>query len=501
MHESTKYLEEEAIPFPDALITSSRAIGYNMKTAVADVVDNSISARAKTVEIQWRWQGRETWIAVVDDGEGMNLNELIAAMRLGSVDPAQERSPADLGRFGLGLKTASFSQCKSLTVLSKKDGYAVVTRTWDLDLVRELKAWRLTSWTPGIPEFETWKRFLEERGSGTVVLWTKLDRILGDKENLQDADKAEFVSNLKDTADHLGLTFHKFLEQQGGLKLNLSINGEPIEPFDPAVSSAGEKRRLLDKRVRSAGAVEIQGMTVPYFPSLTPEEHREWKSSAWYDMQGFYVYRGKRLLVAGDWLGMFRKAESSKHARVFIDLKNSEDHSWRIDVKKSMAIPPSELHQTLRQAAQEARMASEMMFGKRLYANMSGLEQHKEVPPIWKLGKSHEGNLIPELNSKNPLIRLNLEKPSSAGLAHLLKVIARELPVHQIIAANEKDPDRLFHQPLSEATQGDIDAAIAMVRQFIEDGRPRAWAVSHVVSLGFFDGIRAQVLAELEARI
>jgi hypothetical protein len=501
MHDSINYLEEEAIPFPDALITSSRAIGYNMKTAIADIIDNSISAKAKNIEIQWRWQEKESWIAVVDDGDGMNLNELVAAMRLGSLDPVEERNPTDLGRFGLGLKTASFSQCKSLTVLSKKDGYAPVTRTWDLDLVRELKAWKLTSWTPDIPEFDEWRKLLEQRDSGTIILWTKLDRILGEKRAYREQDKVEFISNLSDAVDHLGLTFHKFIEQKGVQKVNLTINGTPITAFDPAINSAGSKRRLLEKRERNEGAVEIQGMTLPYFPTLSPEEHREWRSTSWYDMQGFYVYRGKRLLVAGDWLGMFRKAESSKHARVFIELQNTEDHNWKIDVKKSMAIPPSELAQTLRQAAQEARMASEMMYGKRKETYTSGLEGYEEIPPLWKLGSSQGGIITPELNSNHPLIQLNLEKPTKAKLNYLLKVIARELPMHQIIAANEKDPDKLLQHPRKEATQEDLDAAFSIARQFIEAGKPRAWAITHTVSFSFFEGIRTQVQVELEAKL
>ena len=390
MSDFEKYLEEEAIPFPDALITSSRAIGYNLKTAISDIIDNSISASAKSIDIQWGWKDQKSWIAVVDDGSGMNLEELVAAMRLGSVDPAEERKLSDLGRFGLGMKTASFSQCKSLTVLSKKEGYHSVSRTWDLDLVRELKEWRLTSMLPEMDEFSEWKSQLDKNGSGTVVLWTKLDRIIGEPDSFNEQDRIEFVACLKDVVDHVGVTFHRFLDLKGASKVAITINGTVIDSFDPGIASAGSKRRLLEKRERNDGAVEIQGMTIPYFATLSPEEHREWRSNQWYDLQGFYVYRGKRLLVAGDWLGMFRKSEASKHARVFINLKNSEDHSWRIDVKKSMAIPPADLNKVLRQAAQEARIASEMMFGKRQSARRVSEANDVADIPVWHLKKTRD---------------------------------------------------------------------------------------------------------------
>src|SRR5690606_23319836 len=126
---------EETPPKAGAMINTFRAFGYNLQTAIADIIDNSISAGAKNVWIQYEWNGENSFVTITDDGSGMDKNELIKAMTPGSKDPMDDRDENDLGRFGLGLKTSSFSQCKALTVLTKKNNQDVIKRHWDLDFV------------------------------------------------------------------------------------------------------------------------------------------------------------------------------------------------------------------------------------------------------------------------------------------------------------------------------------------------------------------------------
>ena len=143
MIDYSKYQTTSAIPEASSMIETFRAIGYNIETAIADIIDNSISANSKNIWINFEWKGSKTWLSIKDDGIGMNDAELIQAMRPGSKNPLQERNQKDLGRFGLGLKTASFSQARKLTVISKKADYKSVFWTWDLDFVNKTGNWDL----------------------------------------------------------------------------------------------------------------------------------------------------------------------------------------------------------------------------------------------------------------------------------------------------------------------------------------------------------------------
>lgn len=177
VHPAYEIVEPDAAAMTEAL----RAFGYDLSTAIADILDNSISAKAKKIDVQFHWAGARSWIRISDDGNGMDADELKAAMRLRSRNPREERAAADLGRFGLGLKTASFSQCRRLTVRSKKRGRTSTTRCWDLDYIEAEKTWALiegahpdtteASFTQQVAEFDG------EDSSGTVVMWEKLDRV------------------------------------------------------------------------------------------------------------------------------------------------------------------------------------------------------------------------------------------------------------------------------------------------------------------------------------
>jgi HSP90 family molecular chaperone len=155
---------EIANPSPKSTINSYRSFGYNLSTAIADIIDNSISANAKEIHIEYKWDGQNSYILILDNGDGMNCEELVLAMTPGSKDPEEERAENDLGRFGMGLKTASFSQCKRLTCISKKTGYAIIKRCWDIDFVNQENEWRLLDSVSN-------ETFLDKiENSGTLVL-------------------------------------------------------------------------------------------------------------------------------------------------------------------------------------------------------------------------------------------------------------------------------------------------------------------------------------------
>jgi len=180
-------------------IISLRDIGYSFDTALADIIDNSISANAKIIKIFASAEDKKA--AIIDDGTGMSQAELIEAMRLGSKNPHEERHSNDLGRFGLGLKTASFSQCKKLTVISKYNGHTFGYR-WDLEYISKNNKWLLQEIKINQYENELWYEKLTGLSSGTIVVWEDIDRY----------EEEVFNIKLSDLNEHLALVFHRFLE-------------------------------------------------------------------------------------------------------------------------------------------------------------------------------------------------------------------------------------------------------------------------------------------------
>ena len=228
------------------LLESMRAIGYDAAAAAADLVDNSITANARSVSIRFD-PGRPRALAVIDDGTGMDDVGLLAAMRHGSQSPADRRAENDLGRFGLGLKTASMSQCRRLTVVSRRVGGAPHGMVWDLDTVIATQ-----DWTVGVleqKELET-VPFLDEllaRPSGTLVVWEKLDRIAdGDP-----GDGSVLSDRMTQVGDHLARVFHRYLSGNP-TRLRLDVNLQPVAPIDPFLESegalAGEEERICATR-------------------------------------------------------------------------------------------------------------------------------------------------------------------------------------------------------------------------------------------------------------
>ncbi|MGH7989730.1 MAG: ATP-binding protein, partial [Limisphaerales bacterium] len=166
-----------AEPFASSMSESLRAFGYDLPSAIADLVDNSIFAEARSIWIDFNWDGENSSICVTDDGRGMTEKEILDAMRPGSRNPLDARDPKDLGRYGLGLKTASFSQCRRLTVRSTRKGNKEsVTRCWDLDFIREKNKWLLLR--NAREQSEPCLNRLRKMNHGTSVLWEKMDRIV-----------------------------------------------------------------------------------------------------------------------------------------------------------------------------------------------------------------------------------------------------------------------------------------------------------------------------------
>lgn len=432
-------------PFAPTLIESTRAIGYSLESAVADIIDNSIAADATSVKISFFPIGDE-YISILDNGFGMSSDELTQAMQYGSKNPLEGRAEKDLGRFGLGLKTASLSQCRVLTVASMKAGQLSIRR-WDIDYVRKSGLWSLLSIDEdaeihGIPAIDE----LLKQGKGTLVVWQKLDRL---KAGEIDFDKSmgRMFDNVR---DHLELVFHRYLNGEPGIKkITISINDCDLKAKDPFLIKKSNRPMDDETLIIHGSKIVVRPYILPHFSSLTQDEIDELGGKdGLRKSQGFYVYRNKRLLVWGTWFRMQRKSELSKLARIQVDIPNTLDDLWTLDIKKSSAIPPAEVRTNLQNVI--AKMAEN---SKRKYTVRGKKEVSDKNIHIWNRMRARGGGFYYEINREYPAIaEVIKENPSYKDtIDALLRQIEAGLPLNQLYVdlnndaylTNEKEiPDK-----------------------------------------------------------
>ena len=277
-----------------------RDLGYSLETAIADIIDNSISANATAIDIMCNLTDAKPSLVIIDNGWGMSGDEIVEAMRHGAADPKVERGPKDLGRFGLGLKTASFSQCRTLTVTSAKDGH-VNGAVWSLDRIDALDDWMLSILDDDdLSAIGCTDRL---RQHGTAVIWTNLDRLFEDESGPR---RDEIVNEKLGIVErHLSLVFHRFLagEVKGRKKIAISMNGHAVSPFDPFCRKNMATQILPEEVVYVGGvAVQMQPFILPHHSRLTASEYDFYHSrSDFISNQGAYIYRNGRLMAWGDW--------------------------------------------------------------------------------------------------------------------------------------------------------------------------------------------------------
>jgi hypothetical protein len=426
---------EETPPKAGAMINTFRAFGYNLPTAIADLIDNSISAKASNVWIQYVWAGERSWVTITDDGYGMNRDDLIQAMTPGSKDPRDDRAEHDLGRFGLGLKTASFSQCKALTVISKRKDYNIVKRHWDLDFVNETGKWSLLDYLSD----DNFQAGLKEMEHGTVVLWEKLDRLVGNSNIHNEAARIIFLEEFEKVEEHLCLVFHRYLDRK---KINIWMNGNKLQPWDPFMKESAATQCIAEESLYYK-QVNVKCYVIPHISKLSPEERKTAKTENWYNLQGFYIYRNSRLLLYGDWLGLFTKAEHFKNARILVDIQNSLDHEWKIDIKKATATPAFSVRNDLVRLGKKTRKEAgkvPMFRGNQIMLGESS--RSFDFQPLWQARKSRDEIRHYYINLDHPIIKGLLEQPniSAADFKTALKLIGETIPIESIIQYQSEEP-------------------------------------------------------------
>ena len=412
----------ELVPDASNLIESQRSVGYTFETAIADIVDNSVSATATRIDINFNNQ--QKYVSILDNGYGMSKIELLQAMKYGSRSIYDLRTQDDLGRFGLGLKMASFSQCRKLTVVSIKDG-EYSGAVWDLDVVKKKNAWIVQILND--EEIRNTHRFSELGilSSGTLVIWEKFDKL----EQYADF-KFNFDESLEKTENHLSLVFHRFLQEN---QIDIFFNQRAIDFVDPFfISNKATQPKSSDvifENSRNA-RIDIKPYIVPYQKRLSQKERHVLKKFEHCKLgPGLYIYRNRRLIAWGKWFRLVRPNELANLARIQIDIPNTIDDLWEIDVKKSQLNIPTSLRTQLRNVITKSIGESERVYKYR------GTKRNKDNLQYVFDRVEKDNKVAYYLNMENPLIKQLQENLSDSDIIifkALLKQIEEHLPLDSI---------------------------------------------------------------------
>ena len=447
-------------PQPGSILGSLRSIGYNLKTALSDIIDNSIAAEAKRIEIVNNDLNDNTdhleWMAIVDDGLGMTNEEMLKALTLGGEGIELERNTEDLGRFGLGLKTASVSQCRKLKLISKKKGGEIHTLIFDLDHIMK-NGWEVYTSDDNNLLIDKIKKRVENKSifdndSWTIVYWENIDKI-------QIASVHSFYAQLSKVRNHFELIYHKFKD-----KVEIRLNGTVINYWDPYATAISSQEKYY-KYSTDDDTYSIIGHVLKHsseFQNIGDYENQS-KVGTFNQNQGFFVYRNKRLIYRGSWLGLFNKEHHYILARVEINLTNKleSDLAWGVNISKSSVSIPRFAESDI--IAECNRIRSEANNTFRFHG---GVKKHKirnknietEIQPIWNFDskgtKNGEKNQY-KINIKHPLFDNLLKRLSTDAIAkkefqQILKYIENYLPIDNIFARRANNE---VEQPLEDDSE------------------------------------------------
>jgi len=456
-------------PNPAALLSSLRDIGYNVETAIEDLIDNSITAKASRIDIRMIWNSGEPWMGILDDGNGMSSDELIKAMTLAGNNPLDKRDKDDLGRFGLGLKTASFSQCKSLTVITFYKGL-LSAAIIDLDEVEKNseKGFRvgildksdidsLSLLNENFPDFIETKK-------GTLVLWNKMDRI-DNFDNLKIRNK-KFKSMSKNVQDRIQITFHRFMKKEGRYnKINILFNKVELEHIDPFNSDNLMTNELPKKTLYLENEkITAQAFILPHHSVGAQSYDKYALKGGYYNNQGLYIYRNRRLITRGNWLRLTQASELTKLVRVRIDIPNNLDDILRVNVMKSALVLPESLKTQLNDVLEQITSAGIEVFRDRARKTLNSIKD-----PIWERTERH-GKISYIINQENRLIFSflnNLSDKKRNELSLIFKTVENCFPINPFFNDLAKDPNDLEQ---SNLTDDELSDFLGLFRNDIDTG-------------------------------
>lgn len=437
-------------PDPSRLIFGLRDTGYNVRTAAADIIDNSIAAEADriNIEISLSEDGRK-FVYFGDNGRGMDADGIHKAMRYGA--PERE-NPESLGKFGLGLKTASSSVCLRFSLISRQaPGKKLAKLTWDLDHVAKKRKWEMLREPITLDEQEMFEQLCG--GKGTLVVWEKCDRILTKDYDPGSAKEKAAVTRLAETLDkHLSLVFHRFLDKLDSRERNVAIFINdvavvPWNPFYPARSEQilAEKKQVIEVELAD-GSVEsatIKAWILPHRSDMSKEEERTHARIA-NRAQGFYVYREGRLIQDGGWMEVFGVPEPHfSLLRIEFDFGHQLDDAFRIDVKKSRILFHPDLAEGLYQLLQPVYREAGKRYRRksREEANAKGVDH-----------SSANKNIADTGNADKPQVTSVDEKAQSAVVSNNLGAkIKLRVPIQNHVQA-----ESIYVEAVESITSGEL---------------------------------------------
>jgi hypothetical protein len=420
-------------PILTNFLSSFREIGYLCEVAIADIIDNSVSAKSSHITIT-AIENPNKKITICDNGFGMNEVELEEAMRLSSKNPNDKREKNDLGRFGLGLKVASFSQCKKLTVLSKTKNGKINGLQWDLKHIADTNEWYAL--IPDNDKYEAEFKELSNLNSGTIVIWEEIDKF----------ENVNFVEEIDKIFNHLGLVFHKYIDGIDKDKITISINDNVIKSINPFFPGSARQELPDYSFTYPKGKVIVTPYILPHHNNVSEVDYKKHSLAEGYlKTQGFYLYRNSRLVTWGNWWGLAQSTEALKLVRIEIDIPNTMDTDWNIDLKKSTAKPPYAIRQELKKVLEYVNPV-----GKRVYSDRIHRKERNNLIHIWEYvpRRDNSNKNILKINRNHPIIDLLQENCSDEGIVilnTLLIGLEQFLPIETIISqliSNPKEIDQ-----------------------------------------------------------
>lgn len=453
-------------PRADILVESTRSIGYTFESALADIIDNSIGNGATHIDVRFS-SIDPRYIAILDDGCGITPDELIIAMRYGSKNVNDQRAESDLGRFGLGLKTASLSQCRKLTVISKKNN-VISAASWDLDFIIEQQGWSLKVYDydeivnqynkaiPGILEQ------LNAYETGTIVIWENFDKML---EGASEPDTL-FDEKISIARSHLELIYHNFLDKTSKSPIEIRFNYLPLAAKDPFLTKHPGTQPLSEEYINLEGHnIKVKPYILPYINKLSPSDIELLGTlDDLRNKQGIYVYRNNRLIIWGTWFRLDTKNELNKLARIRVDIPNSLDHIWDIDIKKSTASLPNSIKQNLKFIVIRAIGSSE-----RVYIHQGNKLINDEYDHVWELRKTKEETFF-KINKELLIYKAFLESLSAEQAKQfkaLIKLMEATVPfkyAYTLLTKNEGTFDKDYSDEARKLFQ-DLSSFDTMSRE------------------------------------
>lgn len=419
-------------PEPIDLLESNRNLGYSIEEAIADLIDNSISANSSIVEIDCKWNNNEPFLAIIDNGHGMDEGTLVDSFKLGSNIPESNRSENDLGRFGMGMKTASLSQSRSFIVLSKTKNHSLEGRTLDLDFVKK-NGWYLKK--------ENYKSiidnyYFENKESGTILYWSNWDRA--------PEEEIHFNEIAKSLIQYLGVVFNKFINDKS---LHITVNGFNLKAISPIPNGS----QIFDESRKGPSGSLLNGYLLKH--------PLKWDTSIDYEgtfnsynlfrgidaQQGIYIYRCKRLLTPyGGWLGLEKIRTSSRLARVEMEYPNSADELWSLDITKTKATIPLEFRDQIKRLTKATRVNSITKISKGRNSVLK--EVPKEKGRIWLTNENKDLMCYvfqPNINHHLFQSMIDQKKISKNDLDTIFSLLSNNLPVSEIVNLNDDNSSKI----------------------------------------------------------